>query len=393
MKYSEIEKRAGGLASILICAAFAAVALWLFLRYGLSIILPFAIGWAIALVISPVAKKLAGKRSRTKKFLSVLFLVLLIAAVCLVIFLTFDRLVYETKRLIERLGDESAGITRAVNNVLDFFEDMASRIPLLDKLSDADTGGALRDKIDSVVADILSGAAVKLTAFIPKFIGTMIKGFPSFLLFVLVMLISSFYFCTDLDGIHRGIMRALPNCVSDKLPPVKKRVIYTALKYLRAYILIFLMTLGELLVGFCVLGVDYALLLALVVAVIDILPVFGVGSVLIPWSVVMLISGNYYRGIGLLIIYACITVIRQIAEPKVVGGSIGLHPLLTLVAMYAGFKLLGIVGMILGPVIALGVSTVVKAKRDGDSDGDGSGDRDGNAGYPEAGDTGRAKKA
>ena len=87
MKYSEIEKRAGGLASILICAAFAAAALWLFLHYGLSIILPFAIGWAIALVISPVAKKLAGKRSGTKKFLSVLFLVLLIAAVCLVIFM------------------------------------------------------------------------------------------------------------------------------------------------------------------------------------------------------------------------------------------------------------------------------------------------------------------
>ena len=270
---------------------------------------------------------------------------------------------------------------------------MTSRIPLLDKLSDADTGGALRDKIDSVVADILSGAAVKLTAFIPKFIGTMIKGFPSFLLFVLVMLISSFYFCTDLDGIHRGIMRALPNCVSDKLPSVKKRVIYTALKYLRAYILIFLMTLGELLVGFCVLGVEYALLLALVVAVIDILPVFGVGSVLIPWSAVMLISGNYYHGIGLLIIYACITVIRQIAEPKVVGGSIGLHPLLTLVAMYAGFKLLGIVGMILGPVIALGVSTVARAKRDGDADGGGNGDRDENAGGSEAGETGRAKKA
>lgn len=368
MKYSEIEKRAVGLAAILVCAASAAALLWLFLRYGLSVILPFAISWAIALVISPVAKKLAGKRGRAKKFLSVFFLVLLIAVICLVIFLAFDRLVYEVKRLVERIGDNSADVTRVINSVLDFFEDVTSHIPLLDRLSDSEGNAELRDKIDAVVSGVLSDAAVRLTSFVPKFIGGMIKGFPSFLLFVLVTLISSFYFCVDLEGIHRGIMRALPNFISGRLPHVKKHVAYTALKYLRAYVLIFLMTLGELLVGFCVLGVDYALLLALLVAVIDILPVFGVGSVLIPWSAVMLISGNYYRGIGLLIIYACITVIRQIAEPKVVGGSIGLHPLLTLVAMYAGFKLLGIVGMIVGPVIALAVSTVVKAKRDGDGE-------------------------
>ena len=113
--------------------------------------------------------------------------------------------------------------------------------------------------------------------------------------------------------------------------------------------------------GFSILGVSYPLLIAIIVALVDILPIFGVGTVLIPWAIIELVfTKNIYMGIGLIIIYIVVTVIRQITEPKVVAGSLGLHPLVTIVSMYVGFKLLGIFGMIAGPMAVLAIKSILK---------------------------------
>ena len=111
--------------------------------------------------------------------------------------------------------------------------------------------------------------------------------------------------------------------------------------------------------------VSYSFLLALVISFVDILPVLGVGSVLVPWAVFSFVSGRWNFGIGLLIIYGCVTVVRQIAEPKIVGGSIGLHPLATLVSMYAGLKLLGVTGLLIGPVTAIIVKSLFDVTQKG----------------------------
>ena len=145
------------------------------------------------------------------------------------------------------------------------------------------------------------------------------------------------------------------------MPSVKKRVCGTAAKYLRAYVLLLLLTFGELFVGFLILKVPYPLLIALLVALVDILPILGVGTVLLPWAIIEIaITKDIFTGIGLIIVYLIITVVRQITEPKVVAGSLGLHPLITIISMYAGFKLLGILGMIVGPMTALAVKSFMK---------------------------------
>ena len=93
----------------------------------------------------------------------------------------------------------------------------------------------------------------------------------------------------------------------------------------------------------------------------DILPILGVGTVLLPWAIIEIaITKDIFTGIGLIIVYLIITVVRQITEPKVVAGSLGLHPLITIISMYAGFKLLGILGMIVGPMTALAVKSFLK---------------------------------
>ncbi len=363
MKYETFEKRAVGIAGIFLTVFLGAAAVYLFFKPGFSLLLPFIIGWGTAMAVLPISNKL-GKGSRLrKKIISVILLIVIIGFVIFLLSLIFRRLIYEVQRLLEHLTVDSEKIRELISVALDFAESITEHIPFLDRLTDGDELFYLRERIDRAVSDIISGFVSDLSTRIPQFIAAVIGALPSIMLFIIVTLISTFYFCVDIDNIHSAFKEILPKRLSEKLSVVKKHASGAALKYLRAYFLILLMTFFELFVGFSVLGIDYALLLAAVIAVIDILPIFGVGGVLLPWAAVLLISGDSYHGIGLIIVYACVTVVRQFAEPKIVGGSIGLHPLLTLFSIYAGFKLFGFVGMIFGPAAALLLKSVLMGNR------------------------------
>jgi predicted PurR-regulated permease PerM len=115
-----------------------------------------------------------------------------------------------------------------------------------------------------------------------------------------------------------------------------------------------------MLISFLILGVNHAALIALVVAFLDILPVIGVGTLLIPWAIIELSVGSRFLGIGLLILFVVNTLIRQFIEPKIVGKNLNIHPIATLVMIYVGYSLFGIVGIILLPVIAVSISAVLR---------------------------------
>ena len=108
--------------------------------------------------------------------------------------------------------------------------------------------------------------------------------------------------------------------------------------------------------------IEYSLLLAIIIAFIDILPVLGVGTVLIPWGLITLLMKDFRTGTGLLILYGIITILRQFIEPKIIGKSLGLHPLVSLISMYMGFRLFGVFGMITGPLTAMVISSVIRIK-------------------------------
>ena len=114
-----------------------------------------------------------------------------------------------------------------------------------------------------------------------------------------------------------------------------------------------LLTFAEIFIGLSILKVNYALLLAILIAVVDILPLIGTGTILIPWAIFSFITGNAGLGSGLLVLYGIVLIIRQLAEPKIVGSSIGLHPLATLAAVYLGIKFAGFIGIFIGPIVAL----------------------------------------
>lgn len=182
---------------------------------------------------------------------------------------------------------------------------------------------------------------------------------PSVAIGLLITVISTVFMLTDYDNITGFIARQLSEKNRNKLNEAKSLAKYTFKTMLKAYSLIILITMTELSIGLYTLkfiGVydsDYIVLIALVIAIVDIIPVLGTGTVLIPWALYSFVTGKIGLGIGLIIIYAIILVIRQIIEPKLVAGQAGLSPIVTITAMYIGTKTLGVLGFLILPFIVI----------------------------------------
>ena len=185
---------------------------------------------------------------------------------------------------------------------------------------------------------------------------SVVKNIPSVLIGIVIGLVAWIFFTKDYDKIVRFIQRQMPKDKKNTLVEFKQVFYKTILTMFRAYGLIMCITFGELLLGFSILSMlgimknGYFALIAAGIAIFDILPVAGSGGILMPWAIVCLVTGNYKQTIGLIIIYVVITVIRQYIEPKIVGTSLGVNPIVTLMGLYFGLKLFGFIGMFVVPI-------------------------------------------
>ncbi len=334
------------------CILCLILGIYLVIKYALVVLLPFLIAWSLALITSPLAKKMSKSFGISRRFSSAFLTVVLLGGLALTLYFAALSLINETEKLLSRLSSDS---DRLGNAVADFFERLSSmgsgELPFLDELMKIEAFRRFWENMDEIVANTVSDIVSSITKQIPSFMLGVIKEAPNVLIFVLITLISCFYFAADIDRINKKAVSLLPQRFREKLPLIKQALTQKAGKYARAYLILLFMTFGELLVGLLILGADYPFLLAVLIAILDILPIFGVGTALIPWAIAeILFMKNYYMGIGLFILYVIITVVRQATEPKIVAGSLGLHPLLTLIAMYVGLKLFGVLGMILAPL-------------------------------------------
>ena len=175
-------------------------------------------------------------------------------------------------------------------------------------------------------------------------------GFQSFVIKLVITVVATFFFVGDYDGITSFFKKLLtPKQLAfvEKGQSYVKNVLFI---YIRSYSFLFLLTFAELCAGMFLLGMPYPALLALGIAVFDILPVLGTGGVLLPWAAVLFIIEEHGLAIGLLVLYLVILVVRNMVEPRIVGRQIGLHPLATLAALFLGLKLFGLVGLVAFPV-------------------------------------------
>ncbi|MGI6124038.1 MAG: sporulation integral membrane protein YtvI, partial [Acetivibrionales bacterium] len=173
---------------------------------------------------------------------------------------------------------------------------------------------------------------------------------PQILIFFLVTILATYFMSSDKSVIIRYLDLQLPDTWLNKSRSITKNVFSAFFGWLRAQLILTSITFSELLIGLLILKVNNALLVALLIALVDVLPVLGAGTVLIPWAIVNLILGNTKLGLSLALLYVIILFVRQLIEPKVLGKQIGVHPLFTLAGMYIGLRRWGVAGMFIGPL-------------------------------------------
>lgn len=200
---------------------------------------------------------------------------------------------------------------------------------------------ALMSLLSSLFSSV-GGAVTSIVAFLPKLF-----------FFLVITLISLIYFALDLEVINKKIKGLLPPGLSERIVRIREKFLSVGIKYVYSYITIMAITFSVVLLGFLILRVRHGALLALIIAFFDIFPVIGVGTVLIPWAVVELIIGNTGRGVGLIVLFVINELIRQFSEPKILGKNLNIHPIITLILIYASVSLFGIVGLLLIPIFTV----------------------------------------
>ncbi len=333
------------LAAKLFCIGIGIAVVLLAGRYILPVLLPFAVAYLLAQAVQPLAQKLQAHLHIPKKAAAPILLCLLLVGTVWLTGACVQRLMTELSHLAERLLSPGGGLGEMGTDAL--FDALQARLAFLRR--EGEGLEVFRARFEEVVSRLTDGLLKTLTEALPAVAGRIISALPAVFLSVIITVIAGFYFCMEDGGLLRSAVEWLPLGVRDRLPAWRARLRGFAKGYLRAYLLLLLLTFSELFLGFCILRVEYAFLAAVLVALVDLLPILGVGTVLIPWSVLAFLQKDAAMGVGLLILFSSVSILRQIIEPKLLSRQLGLHPLLTLFAGYAGFSLFGILGMLLFP--------------------------------------------
>lgn len=322
------------------------LACFLFFRYLSPIFLPFLIGWLMSLLLRPLADKL--QKYRIPRSVGTLCGILLLFGIFgLLGFWSGNGILDKIRQLSENLPFYTAQAKEKLDAFWQLFDNFAAKLP-----------PALQDTFQEFQND----ATGILLSLLPKGDGALgsVSGF--FIAFF-VALISSYFFTKDRDLIHNIYQTYAAPLLGLSVNTTKTELKASVWGYVKTQCILMGFTFTVTLTGMLLLRSPYALLLSILIALIDALPFFGSGFILWPGAVIHLLTGNTFLAVGYLVLYGIIQIIRQILQPKILGTQIGLHPLLTLFSMYFGFQCIGVLGLILGPIIAVILKAFFRIRR------------------------------
>ena len=311
----------------------------------LHFFMPFVVGWILALLANPLVRFLERRVKLVRRHGSML---IIIAALAIVIGLFYGAglLVYrEMGSFLADAPEIYQSVIAEIENALQNGRKLAEYFPqnLQPPLL------AFSDNLDGLFGKLVSRAAEPTV----QIAGHVAKSIPNLLVNMVIIILSSYLFLANRESIMRWLKEHLPAFVFRYIEYMKRDAKGLIGGYFLAQFRIMCVVALILAAGFLVLGVRYGVLLAFLTAILDFLPIFGTGTVLFPWAVVKLFAGEYAYATGLILLYILTQVIRQIIQPKIVGESMGLPPLMTLFLLYLGFKLRGLTGMILAVPVGL----------------------------------------
>jgi sporulation integral membrane protein YtvI len=327
---------------IILWTALGLAGLYAALRWLLPWTAPFLIAAILAGAVEPAVSHLCRRRWPRAAAAGVCTVVLLGTAGA-GLWLLIDAVLGELRNFLLRLPALTEGLSRLIGQAGDWLQSYAGRFGVV-------PGAWLTGLLEDLPAQ-LSQLLPALSGGAWGFLSGLAGRAPAILLFLFTVCLGVYFISASYPDIRRFIERQLPLRWRGRAADLIHDLKNTLGRWLKAQLVMIGITFVELLLAFLLLRVDYALLAALIVAFIDALPVLGAGTVLLPWAAVEFLTGSYPLGLGLVITYGVVTLIRQGIQAKLLGDHLGLHPVVSLLAVYAGFRAMGIWGMLLFPLL------------------------------------------
>ncbi|SHI07607.1 sporulation integral membrane protein YtvI [Sporobacter termitidis DSM 10068] len=321
-----------------------AVLLYLAVKYLLGWLLPFIIGFVVAILLKGVSRFVSKKCRLPYKVAAVILVLLFYAVVSVLLTLLATKIILVLKDGFASLPTAyTLYIEPLIKDTLDKLESLTAKL---------DPGMAqITQNMKASLSDSAGSLVTGLSTQVLKYLSSTIFSLPSILLATLLSIISSVFFAVDFGYITGYVLKLLPVKARGYAGQLRKIAANIVVKYIKSYAILVSVTFAELSIGFLIIGVANPIVIAALIAFVDLLPLLGTGSVVIPWVIVKLVQGNYVFAIELAVLYIVITVVRNVLEPRIVGRQIGIHPLAMLVSMYVGLKLFGFVGIFVLPIL------------------------------------------
>lgn len=307
--------------------------------------MPFVIGAIIAWIASPLVRFFEKKLKVKRKAGSAFVIISVIALVILAGYLLGAKLIEETIDFIGEVPQMWEGVQEDFSEIGEKLENASRYLP--EGLRNTIIN--ITRNVDKYLGDLFGGLSTPTIEALSRFA----KNLPTILIAIIMCLLSAYFFVADREYVSNLLKKALPESVLGRWDMIKRGFTRAVGGYFKAQLKIEVWMYFLLGIGFSILKVKYAFFIAIGVAFLDLLPFFGTGTVLIPWAVIKFLSGDYKMVIGLLIIWGVGQLARQLIQPKIVGESVGLSPIPTLILLYIGYKVAGVFGMIIAVPIGI----------------------------------------
>ena len=305
--------------------------------------MPFLIAFIISLLLEPIIRFMMKKLKMKRKTSSIIILTVITGILLGTIVWMIITLISEGSNLLENF---STYVTNASNLIQRFVNSEN-----LKKIN-------ISDNVILILTNSVDELLQAVTQWIKEFLKsalTWITQIPSIGIYIAVMFLSLYFICTDKIYMIDQLEHHLPEIWVKKLYKHLKEIVKILGKYLKAEATLILVSFGISLIGLYIfkiagLNIKYPLLYALGIGFVDALPIFGSGTIMVPWAVIEACNGDITLGISILVLWIIMSIVRQFIEPKIVGSHIGVHPIFTLIAMYTGYRISGVIGLFIGPI-------------------------------------------
>lgn len=312
-------------------------------RYALPALLPFVIALLVSLLLKPVIRFLREKCHVHKTVAGIVIVLLFYALIGFLLAVLGIKLFSACKAFFISLP------SIYVESILPWLREAFNAIEALAARINPESATAY-SLVEERITQALGETVTSLSRNVVGWVTSATFKAPGLLLDVLITVIATVFIAVDWNVLSEFIQRQLSDRTSNLVGNIRTHLALTLGRYIRSYALILTITFVELTIGLSIVGVKNAAAISALIAVFDILPVVGSGTVLIPWAIISLLRANYMRALGLGIVYVVIVIVRNIIEPKIIGKRVGLHPIVTLMAMVVGTYVFGPIGLLGLPV-------------------------------------------